>query len=102
MKIISYDGTQQEYDRILAEQTALGFILTNVSNITEGNFLGFQEPEWVPPVTEPNVTDRINKLEAQNTELMLAIAEAAEATDQGLTETQLAIAELAEIISGGM
>ena len=38
-----YDGTQEEYDTIVAEKTSQGLTLTNVQNITEGNFLGFMK-----------------------------------------------------------
>lgn len=43
MQIIMYDGTQEEYDTIVAEKTSQGLTLTNVQNITEGNFLGFMK-----------------------------------------------------------
>lgn len=52
MIIVAYDGTQDEYDRIIAEKTAEGFILTDVQNITEGNFLGFKEPSEIPAQPE--------------------------------------------------
>jgi len=50
MQIIKYDGTQAEQDRITAEKQAEGLILTHVSNVTEGNFLGFMENS-IPVVT---------------------------------------------------
>ncbi|MDF1507619.1 hypothetical protein PZE06_05415 [Robertmurraya sp. DFI.2.37] len=39
-------------------------------------------------------------LKAQNTELMLAVAELGETSEKSIIETQLAIAELAKIITG--
>lgn len=48
MQIYKY-STQEDYDRIIEEKTAQGLILTNVSNVTEGNFLGFKEPEEIKP-----------------------------------------------------
>ncbi|MDX8361637.1 hypothetical protein [Cytobacillus sp. IB215316] len=42
------------------------------------------------------------ELESQNTNLMLGIAETAEANEQENTNTQLAVAELAEVVMGGV
>lgn len=43
MIIIMYDGTQAEYNRIVAEQAKKGFPLIEISNVKEGNFLGFDD-----------------------------------------------------------
>jgi hypothetical protein len=41
MIVISYDGTEAMYNQIVAKKQAEGLTLTDVSNIKEGNFLGF-------------------------------------------------------------
>jgi Asp-tRNA(Asn)/Glu-tRNA(Gln) amidotransferase B subunit len=63
VEIYKYDGSQAEYNRIVAEKTAQGFILTDVSNVTEGDFLGFKEPsEIIPPATTlDQKIEQINK-----------------------------------------
>lgn len=48
VRIFKYDGTQEEQERIAAEQLTNGYVLTHISNITEGNFLGFMKDGTVP------------------------------------------------------
>jgi len=52
MQIVKYQ-TEDESQQIIADKTALGFTLIEVANITEGNFLGFLEPNE-PVVPVPN------------------------------------------------
>ena|GEM_PF-6405365 len=101
MKIVKYE-TEEEAEQIKNQQIAKGYILVEVSNITEGNFLGFQEVGWIEPEPETPLHDQITQLEAQNTELMLAVAELASVSETDKMETQLAIAELASIVMGGV
>ena len=42
MQIIKYE-TEEEKQTIITDKIALGFTLVEISNITEGNFLGFVE-----------------------------------------------------------
>lgn len=44
MLIIKYE-TEEEAERIIAEKNAQGFRLSEIANITEGNFLGFDDSE---------------------------------------------------------
>ena len=76
MEIVAYDGTQEEYTRIVAEKEPEGLILTNVSNITEGNFLGFKLPAEIPPLNEAQATleERLSAAEAENLATLEALA----------------------------
>jgi hypothetical protein len=48
----TYDGTEDEMNRIISEQTDKGLVLLQVANITEGNFLRFNETvlDPLPPL----------------------------------------------------
>ena len=52
MIIIKYEN-ESEVEAIVAEQTSKGFHLIEVSNITEGNFLGFDDKVEVIPSIQP-------------------------------------------------
>lgn len=57
MQIIAYDGTPEELERIQAEKEAEGFLLVEVQNVVEGNFLGFVDKEgYNPPAPTPPKT----------------------------------------------
>jgi len=56
MQIVKYDGTQKEYDKIVQEKIAQGLTLTNVSNVTEGDFLGFKEPVEIQQPNPINIS----------------------------------------------
>lgn len=62
MKIIKYQ-TEEEAAEIIARETANGLIMTAVSNITDGNFLGFMDP--APQIIE--VTSNQQLADIQNT-----------------------------------
>lgn len=47
MQIIKYE-IEEEKQTIIAEKLTQGFTLVAVSNITEGNFLGFVETNTIP------------------------------------------------------
>ena len=49
MVIIKYEN-ESEVQGIINAQTALGLHLISVSNVTEGNFLGFDDRNVAPPV----------------------------------------------------
>lgn len=68
MIIIKYE-TEEEGKQIITEKSAAGYTLVAVQNVTEGNFLGFQEPGWVPPEPETPLLDKIN----DNTEYLIDI-----------------------------
>ncbi|MNP19942.1 hypothetical protein D3C76_1124950 [compost metagenome] len=59
-------------------------------------------PEPEVPVYQKPLTEQIKVLEAQNSELMLAVAELDNTNESDKMETQLAIAELASMITGGV
>jgi hypothetical protein len=52
MKIIKY-VEESKIQSIIDEQTALGFKLVEVSNIGEGNFLGFDDRDITPTEKTP-------------------------------------------------
>lgn len=58
------------------------------------------EPK-APPVYIKPLTEQVAELEAQNMELMLAVAELSDANETDKIETQLAIAELASMVMEG-
>ncbi|WP_342505605.1 hypothetical protein [Sporosarcina sp. FSL K6-2383] len=96
---VRYDS-EEERDTILDEYSHL--FLIEEQNISEGDFLIFSDTEPQPPIIYVNVPEvEFEELKQESTDLMLAIAELAEADAQEKTEMQLAIAELAEIIAGG-
>lgn len=94
MLIVKYE-TEEEAAQIIEVKQGEGYTLVEVQNVTEGNFLGFQEPGWTPP------TEVIEKLQNENTDLKLAIAELAETSESDKIDMQLALAELADLITGG-
>lgn len=47
MKIYKYEN-EEEMLQIIDKSTKEGFVLTNISNIEDGNFLGFTEIEKAP------------------------------------------------------
>lgn len=98
MIIIKY-ASEEEAHRIISEKTSEGYTLAEVQNITEGNFLGFKEPN--EPENEAPLIEELNNLKIENTELKLAMADLAEAQEADKTEIQLALAEIAELIVGG-
>jgi hypothetical protein len=65
MQIVKYDGTTKEYDRIVAEKVAQGFTLTDVSNVTEGDFLGFKEPDEIKTPVQSSIETKLAALEAK-------------------------------------
>jgi hypothetical protein len=76
MKIVKYE-TEAEAQTIIAEKVAAGMTLIEVSNITEGNFLGFAEnSSEIPSTDTPKTT--VELLQDENTEIKLALAELAE------------------------
>ena len=58
MQIIKYQ-TEEEAQIIIAEKILQGFILTDVSNIGEGNFLGFTEEALIPIVGNQPTNEEI-------------------------------------------
>jgi hypothetical protein len=65
-------------------------------------YLDPNEPALPDPVHQTPLTEQIKELKAQNTELMLAVAELVKVNETDKIETQLAIAELANIVTGGV
>lgn len=55
MVIIKYEN-ESEVQGIIGTQTALGMHLVAVSNVGEGNFLGFDDRDVVPIVTPAQAT----------------------------------------------
>ena len=56
MLIIKYE-TEEEKQTIITNKIALGFTLVEISNITEGNFLGFVEGTTIveTPIQPTNI-----------------------------------------------
>lgn len=72
-RIIAYDGTYEDQQRIEKEQEAEGYILVEIQNITEGNFLGFVLKDgYVPTTPQPEET-KIEKLEKRLEETNAAV-----------------------------
>lgn len=53
MQIVKFI-TEEEAQQIIAQKQSEGLILTNVSNVTEGNFLGFKDPDEIPIASPTN------------------------------------------------
>lgn len=63
MQIYKY-ATEEEAQQIIADKTVQGLILTDVQNITEGNFLGFAEnPIQRPTPIEQRIQDMQNTID---------------------------------------
>jgi hypothetical protein len=73
MQIVKYDGSQKEYDKIVAEKTAAGFILTDVANVTEGNFLGFKEPDEIKTPVQNSIETEIAELKTKVDEILQTV-----------------------------
>ena len=64
MQIIKYNGTKEEQDKIITEKTSKGLTLTDVSNVTEGNFLGFKDADEMTNI-QPSINSRLDAIEAK-------------------------------------
>lgn len=73
MQIVKYT-TEEEAQQIIDEKIAQGFVLVEVANITEGNFLGFKEPSEINSSNNIPLEQQIAELKEQNLILMDAIA----------------------------
>lgn len=82
MIIVKYE-TEAEAEANKAEKEAQGFKLTEVRNITEGNFLGFQEPGWKEPEYPKQLNEQYNQLKLQLAEANAATLELYELITQG-------------------
>ena len=60
MEIVKYE-TEEEAEQIKANKVAAGFVLVEIQNITEGNFLGFQKIGWTPPEPEETQVQHLQK-----------------------------------------
>ena len=76
MIIIKY-GNEEEMNSIIDEQSAKGLILVEVTNVTEGNFLAFDD-RYVEPVMLSNIPkpieEQLDKIKEDNLILMDALA----------------------------
>lgn len=72
MVIIKYEN-ESEKQLIIDEQTSKGLHLVAVSNITEGNFLGFDDRDVVQPVPQEQID--MNTLMDNQLTIMNAIAD---------------------------
>lgn len=61
MKIFKYE-TEHEKNQIIDSMTAQGYHLIEVANITEGNFLGFDDRTYAPPAVTP-IEAKIDELQ---------------------------------------
>ncbi|GEM_PF-5000226 len=66
MRIVAYDGTKEDEERIVAEQLEEGYFLVEIQNITEGNYLGFAESPLRP--SDPEESE-LGKVQASILEL---------------------------------
>ncbi|WP_214813837.1 hypothetical protein [Exiguobacterium sp. s196] len=73
MIIVKYK-TEQEAQQIIDEKQAQGLTLVEVSNITEGNFLGFVENPKNPTSLEEKVTQLEQLVQEQNLTQMEVLA----------------------------
>jgi len=98
MIIVAYT-TDEEAEQIKADKAAEGYTLVAVSNITEGNFLRFEEPGWTPPVHEPALTAQVAALQEEMTNTQVALAETYEqllASQDETTTLQVALVDVYE------
>ncbi|MCT4597476.1 MAG: hypothetical protein N4A50_06310 [Vallitalea sp.] len=71
MLIIKYD-TEQEAELIKKEKTSQGYTLVEIANITEGNFLGFDDTPIQPP-NNPQPTSLEKRLEEMQSTIDLLL-----------------------------
>jgi hypothetical protein len=62
--------SQGGYDRIATEKTAQGLTLVAVSNITEGNFLGFKEPDEIKEPVQTGIETDMAELKTKVDEIL--------------------------------
>jgi len=74
MQIVKY-ATEQEAQEIIAQKQKEGLVLTHVSNITEGNFLGFKEraEEQSSIPVDSEFVLRLEAVEAKLDEVLKAV-----------------------------
>ena len=99
MQIYKYE-TQADYDKIVSEKTTQGLILTNVSNVTEGNFLGFKETEEIPQTIDTELKalkEKIDTVLANQVEVVQLKAEK-EVLLQTIVEKEQIISEKEAIV----
>ncbi|WP_068537855.1 hypothetical protein [Paenibacillus glacialis] len=98
----SFDVIELEYGQYAQDFAECnGYRVNPATHALEFSYPDPNEPEK-PPVYVKSLTDQVAELKVQNGDLMIAIAEVAEASEIEKTNTQLAIAELAEVIAGGV
>lgn len=61
MRIYKYT-TEEEAQQIISENKAQGLVLVEISNITEGNFLGFAENSIPTPTTSETRLSNIENI----------------------------------------
>jgi hypothetical protein len=62
VQIIKYT-TEAEVQQIIAEKQGQGMVLVEVANITEGNFLGFKEPDEISSTISQRLDDMQNSID---------------------------------------
>ncbi|WP_018213731.1 hypothetical protein [Desulfitobacterium hafniense] len=76
MRVIKYDS-EDEVQSIIAEQELNGLILVEVANVTEGNFLAFDD-RYVEPVMPSSIPrpieEQLSQIKGDNLILMDALA----------------------------
>ena len=86
MQVFQYDGTEVEQEKITQEQLAKGLFLIQVANITEGNFLFFDDRQLIyqkTPIEEQIDAIKVenNLLKKQNEALQNQLESTASAVD---------------------
>jgi len=59
--IVGYTS-EDEMNNLRQKYETEGYVLIEVQNVTEGDFLVFREPGWLPPAEAASLTDQIAAL----------------------------------------
>lgn len=100
MEIIKYD-TEDEAEQIIADKTSAGYTLVEVQNVTEGNFLGFQPPDWIAPETEETQLQKAQKQLAELESRTKVLEYSAQTTGETLDVHEGAIYDVLKLALGG-
>lgn len=102
MRIIAYDGTYEEQERIAAEQETDGYYLVEVQNITEGDYLGFAESPLQPSDPEDTELQQVKNQIVELEQRTKVLEYGAQTTGETLDMHDGAIVDVMTLALGGL
>ncbi|OWA36784.1 hypothetical protein B9G55_01505 [Saccharibacillus sp. O16] len=101
MRIVAYDGTKDEEERIVAEQLEAGYYLVEIQNIIEGDYLGFAESPLQPTDPEDSELQKVRATVVELEQRTKLLEYAAQTTGETLDVHEGAIFDVTKLALGG-